>query len=112
MNTYPALAQWDGTKLTPRTGLKERIASNGSVRMRATQSVVKMDPTVFHGFMTSTDRQTLIDFVANNLGVAFAFTGTEDGILRTCVFQPNAYQIEPLAGSSATFKATVYMREV
>lgn len=112
MATYPSLDQWDGTKLVPRAGVIERMATNGTVRLRALQSGPKYDPTVVHGLLSATDRTTLLNFYTANRTTSFTFTATEDGVARTCVFAANPYQIEPVPGMSNTYKATVFLREV
>ena len=109
---YPNLPQWDGTKLVVRSGMMERIATNGQVRMRALQSKAKLDPTVVHGFLSQAQRQELIDFYNKFRTVSFTFTAQEDGVPRLCYFAgANPYQIEPIAGMPNTYNATVYLRE-
>jgi hypothetical protein len=112
MASYPSFPQWDGTRLVPRSGRIVRKASNGAVRIRELQSADKLDPTVVHGLLSSADRTTLLAFYAANRATSFTFTAAEDGSTRTCVFADPPYQIDPLPGTSSSFKATVYLLEV
>ena len=111
MASYPSLGQWEGTKLVPRSGRIVRKASNGAVRVRLLQSATKYDPTVVHGLLSAADRSTLLAFYAANMATSFIFTATEDGSTRTCVFADPPFLIEPLPGTSSSYKATVYLLE-
>jgi len=109
-NTYPSLPQWIGTRLQQRTGIIERIASNGAVRLRALQSANKSDPVVVHGLLNATQLSTFKTFYTNNRAIPFYFTSVEDGIQRTCVFAAQGYEVSTNEGGF--YSIVVYMREV
>lgn len=110
-NASVTAPQWQGTRLVPRAGVLERIATNGAVRLRALYSAVKYDPVIVHGFMTAAQRTALLNFYAANRTATFTFTATEDGVTRTCVFAANPFTIEPMPDNASLFQATVNLRE-
>lgn len=104
--------QWQGTELNPRTGVVERTATNGSVRMRSLQSVVKYDPVCVHGMLTKTDVDNFKAFYAANRLVPFLYTANEDGIQRTVMFAgATPFKCVP-ASDLVNWSLTVYMREI
>jgi len=105
-----AMPQWVGTVLVPRTGMLQRIASNGTVRLRAMQSVIKRDPTVFHGVLTLAQRNALVDFHVHTWNASFFFTATEDSVQRTVCWAPKPYDIKPNA--QGNYEATCYLVEI
>ena len=114
-NTYPSLPQCEGTKLVPRTGGIERIATNGAIRMRFLQSADKNDPVIDHGVVTLSQLATFKAFYAANRTVTFYYTAIEDGVQRTCMFKPGGpYDITPAPGPSGVIMAhlVVNLREV
>jgi hypothetical protein len=102
--------QCEGTKLVPRTGIMERVASNGKVRLRAKQSANKYDPIINHGVVTATQLSAFKAFYLTNRTATFTFTANEDGVQRTCVFSPEPFDVDPMPGQQ--YKLVVRMREV
>lgn len=99
-----------GTRLVPRSGIIERMASNGAVRLRALQSATKYDPVIEYAAITQVQRDALLTFYTANRSLSFTFTAIEDGVTRTCVFAPTPFTITTLGASF--YRATVYLREV
>lgn len=107
--------QCEGTKLVPRTGIIERIATNGAVRVRALQSADKLDPVVDHGTVTLTQLNAFKTFYSTNRTTPFYFTAIEDGVQRTCLFRADRpYDVTPQPGPGGVIlsKLVVNMREV
>ena len=110
MDTYPTLPQVDGTALVPRTGVMERIATNGAVRSRAYQSADKNDAQIDHGLLTSAQLATFKSFYAAHRAVEFFWTAAEDGVQRVCTFVGGSpYSVTPSGG---LFQLRVNLREV
>lgn len=104
---YPAIPQREGCKLTPRTGILLRRASNGTSRLRALQSAAKYDILVDHGTCTAAEYASLISFYAQYRMLSFTFTSWEDNVTRTCVFAPDPYEIAPLVGGLFKIKTAL-----
>lgn len=109
MADYDALnlPQWEGSKLTPRTGVMPRMASNGAVRLRRMHQK-KVDIQLFHGGLTLAEKDALVTFYDVNAVIPFTVTTAEDSITRTCVFAPKGYEITPKNGA---YDVMVYMLE-
>lgn len=103
--------QWLGTELQPRTGVIERVASNGKVRMRSTQSADKVDAVVVHATLTQSQIAEFKSFRNANRVGTFLFTGIEDGVQRTVAFAGQTpYKVE--GTPDGLWQLTVYLREV
>lgn len=102
--------QWLGTKLTPRTGMIERVATNGAVRMRSTQAAPKYDMTLMHGFLSASQVAGLRTFYARNWLKPVLVTCVDDNVQRTMLFAPNPFDVVPNVDN--LWAVTVYFREM
>lgn len=111
MASYPTdLPQCEGTRLVPRSGIRVRIASNGTARARALSSAMRYDPIIVHKGLTLTQLQELLAFHESNRGVAFTLTYQPESSTLTCLFADKPIDYQPmLAGGGQRFNATVYM---
>jgi hypothetical protein len=81
MATYDTLAlnQNEGTTLVPRSGIRLRYASNGTVRARAQSSALRLDPRLMHKAISEAQWAALVAFHEANRGVTFTRDVPADG---------------------------------
>lgn len=102
---------WLGSKVTPRTGVVERVATNGTVRVRSLQSGVKYDYTVVHGSLSKANVDAFKTFYATNRLLSFFFTALEDNVQRTVMFAANPYEVTP-KDDNVNWELRVNLREI
>jgi hypothetical protein len=111
MADYPTLPQAEGTTLVPRSGLRLRYASNGSVRARALSSAIRYDPKIVHKVLSLAQWQALQAFEAANRGITFNVTIVAEGVTLTCLFAERPFDYAPIVGGggSPLFNVTSYL---
>lgn len=113
MSSYDSLGlqQNEGTIKVPRSGVRLRYASNGTVRPRAQSSATRWDPQLFHKAISLDDWNALQQFAEDNRGLDITVTFSPTGESLTCVFaeKPFDMKVAPGPGAAPLFDVTVYL---
>lgn len=106
-----AIQESEGTQFLLRTGVMDRVATNGGSRSRGLQSGTKYDLQIFYKKLTQAQRDAIVDFYTHNRLSTFHATPSEDGVQRTYSFVGvKPHDIKP-GTNGRVFTGSVYFRE-